>query len=78
LLYSSFAFLCSLAFSFAFVSSCISYHHVSYCILSFILIVPRLTLCSCWGCYGYTWCAFGLGSFWSIDACYELSLFFKL
>jgi hypothetical protein len=36
---------------------CISYHHVSYCILSFILIVARLILRSCWGCYGYTWCA---------------------
>ena len=24
------------------------------------------------------WCASGLGSFWSIDTCYELSLFFKL
>jgi hypothetical protein len=56
LLYSSFAFLCSLAFSFAFVSSCISYHHVSYCILSFILIVSRLTLYSCWGLWIYMMC----------------------
>jgi len=40
-------------------------------------IVIRLKLCSIWDVMHVPNGAFGLGSFWSIDACYELSLFFQ-
>ena len=40
-------------------------------------IVIRLKLCSIWDVMHVPNGAFGLGSFWSIDARYELSLFFQ-
>jgi hypothetical protein len=41
-------------------------------------IVIRLKLYSIWDVMLVHDGAFGLGSFWSVDACYKLSLFFKL